>query len=410
MAVYRAKKRRKSNAKIWTLVLIVIAVLVAGALLLKNKIGKKDEKPGNPEKIPEQADVQNYIPEPMEKNNQGLHLFFFNPRGAADQENFYYIQNQSGGQFVWTINFETKQQRPLCVKPGCAHNDASCDAYVPGRKYSIKLTEWNGKLYLMDWPGDPENPGGIQEMNLDGSNRHYIHKFENGDMWGFENQIVSEDTLYINYYSVPNGDAAHTFVYHQGDEQAVEGPAMLKAGDHVITGIGDNILSLRRESLNYAGTNEFVLVNTNGEAAAWRAPSDYHADREHILNGKLYDVDEQTGHFKSIDLLTMEEKDYGKAAFETSGCWSIVEAKDGNVVLITETRRYYQVTQQGIKKSTAGYFAKDGFLRNMIDADAENGSYLVEEETDTECSNFKIISKNDFWNSKETGEPVCRME
>lgn len=100
---------------------------------------------------------------------------------AVDRDAVYSAMNidDAGQYYATTIDFATGEQSILCTKPGCAHTDASCPAYmtairdgcVPG---SMLLPVGERLYWLVDGRYNGSDGAYVDVSNLDGSDRRRV--------------------------------------------------------------------------------------------------------------------------------------------------------------------------------------------------------------------------------------------
>lgn len=399
-------KRKTRTGSIWLGAIAVVLALFLIAVFLKKG---ESNRHNHDIKEPVSNELQEAKPEDVSQEGLDLHPFFAEARGAATKEGYYYIEDTAEGQFVAYVDYATQKQIPLCPSPNCTHNDESCQAYLPGRSGSLQLTQWNGKLYLFNFPGGQEDAGGVQEMNLDGSNRHYIHKFHSGDLWNMNWQLATDDAIYINFFTEAETQGykertPRTFVYHLGDKEAVEAETpMLQTQDVVLDTVGDQVLIFRYN--NETQTSQKLLVRTDGTSKPWSAPEGVQLDISSVSNKTVF-RENKDHHLEGISLIDGSVTDYGKLPFD--GDWSVCAARDGNVVVSgpdTENgeHTYYLCTDKGITKSQFSYYRHETLRCGLLEADVDSEHYLITSNCDTPNREFQMISKADYWMDKDAG-------
>ena len=351
-----------------------------------------------------------------------LRMMFENPRGAATDQGFYYVEYLQEGSFLAYIDFDSKKQIPVCASPNCTHSDSTCGAYLGHRG---QLCVWHGKLYMMiEGNPDYEVDNQLIRMDLDGSNREVVLSMGSSATWDRMNQLVSDEAMYINWHVIhSDGDynittESHSAVLHPDDDYATEISPMLVAGDFAFDTIGNKVWVQRDPSLEVTGRDnaKMVLVDSAGNAEPWENPLPGVLEIKNVQGGFGFYDDPDTGHFMQINLESGETTDFGAVP---EGCenWRVYKVKDGNVVLAGHSYgnysdvmvHYFLATPDGIHLSQFSYYRDDTRRSGLLEADVGDDRYLIKTKCLDEFSEYQIISKEDYWADKDSGTPVQLM-
>ncbi len=147
--------------------------------------------------------------------------------GDTDQkyyltENGYYyitedttpLKDDSPAHHLFYVDFETKQEVHLCNDSSCQHDTKTCTAVLPMDEFEIgsSMFVYQNNLYILSRPYDYDGsssvmvvgddrsiesqPAVLYRMELDGSNREIIYRFD-PDVTVENSVLADEDGLYV---------------------------------------------------------------------------------------------------------------------------------------------------------------------------------------------------------------------
>lgn len=118
---------------------------------------------------------------------------------AASAEGLYAVcQVQLGGQNLFYVDAETRQETYLCAVPNCTHDSPECTSWLPmNGEYGYSLLFFDGHLYLLQNTCTQSHGPYIMQMDPDGANRKTVLELKNGEsflgsVFGYGSSLLME--------------------------------------------------------------------------------------------------------------------------------------------------------------------------------------------------------------------------
>ena len=149
--------------------------------------------------------------------------------GSAEQT--YTLHNSPDGNFrsILFVDAATHTAGPVCSREGCAHNDESCSAWLPGYPQSQFLFTLGGRLYI----GQTREESCVWEAGENGEERRLLFQLsENQTLLDAE---MAADDQYLYFQVIEENmelGEYRRFLYRIGHSEIILASQKLKAVDN----------------------------------------------------------------------------------------------------------------------------------------------------------------------------------
>ena len=300
---------------------------------------------------------------------------------ASTEDGMYFLQDRDSDKAaqIMYLDYNLNICIPLCNRPNCSHDDESCTSYLAGAAYTSICFVLNNKLYVMHLINNLDDgamaPGSIDEIDLNGENRHEILRLSDNQYFMQTGILGNENSLIFNVQETDGTTkgAETKFVTYRFDFSSGKLFRLYEEEfpTFILGALNDSIL-LKRIEMNPDAINDPSLyeqqnhtickIDQNGEIVnneliSWKQGSLSTVYK----NGVFYQLNSDTGEIcatKFLDLsnYVIMQSDILVGSFNSiSACW------DGGLILSVEPeeetmeRVYYLCKDNNIVESPYPY-------------------------------------------------------
>ena len=318
---------------------------------------------------------------------------------------------------IMYIDYNATMCVPLCSQPNCTHDGDFCTSWIDGIG-NTNLFVLNDKLYIIhlatiDAKGNP-TPRRIEEMDLNGQNRHTLFELEANQIFLFSGFVGNADAIYFNVQEtdpITGDNFCYTYRYCFQDGKLMPIYTCDGVADFIVGVVDDKILAkhiswdrtgLSDPSAMEKQIHELYLLNQEGKVVEEEVLSwEQWQYRDACYDSTVYLLDTINGSLTVKNVKENTEKIINNDFFRSSNGGTIVSAVDEGAIIaiepddMTEYPSYYLYHNGTVIKSQYSYLGSyDENSKNYIVAQTDT-CYLVLRNSRNE--QYSLVAKSDYW-------------
>lgn len=432
------------------IILIILIVLILGSVIFF--LIPKEEK----QKI---GDVISSTTNESDEKNNLSDEFCLVQNGKTNyyDKGYYYIADGETNRNIKYFDYATRKEIYLCNKPNCKHNNSECSSYLDIADMG-NIFVYNNNLYLVSSSGNAggnslvitdeginESSGAetpvIYKMNLDGTNKTKVFECPSGVQIDTTYILNGNDlyTFFIKSKSIETGSNSYTSVETERilvkiNLETGKYDELFNGNNREILGVYNNNIVL--EEIDYKQDPENFLTDDTGyinnlnnstkviklfnlsNLEETEIYKDVYKNMSEIScnNGKVYFIGINSTKLECLDLQTKQKETLYELPKTGASIQGIYDNKlqyvyySGNtgkvdsayyIDLATKENKNFKLVDDNdylveiLSESNDYYFVKTGY--EMGD---EYTSWAGTTQQDIEKTNYALIKKEDYWNSK----------
>lgn len=238
------------------------------------------------------------------------------PYGSGNDSGYYYLTNlEDGHSLIRYIDFETRQDIPLCSQPNCTHSDEKCPAWIHYGGTTVNVFATNDRLFICfngsPWDSWVYETYGEQALPrvltcaLDGSGRKELVRFDASDAFS----------------TMPATDGRVFYTIVTSYDNAQEDPKVEIVAVDLASGNKSAYDVVQRREPSIIGANGRELILESPGVSGLTVYDAYHVDTRQLRSlyngdqpvsaccqdGVLYLLETDTGVIRQISLEDGEE-------------------------------------------------------------------------------------------------------